>query len=336
MSPIVSVVVPVYNASKTIDRCVNSILDQTYRNLDIILVDDGSTDDSKTRCDSFSFQDERIRVIHQENGGPSAARNTGIEKAKGDFIVFVDCDDYIPEKYIEDMIEAKTNNGGMSLVVSGMKIISPNNSVPEDTLSVDDGEVSILRKTEFIQLYRKYIYNSPVNKLFDRSEIINNDIRFKVGMHIAEDMLFNTMYFAKVNFDNIVVLNTNCYIYVRDGGTSLDSKYNPDYYENHKEVFEILERTAFDLEVSQSDMELIYERYIGIIERTLKDVNHPDCKLTDRDKKKRNNAILKDELFRRALQSKKGNMSRGRVLAYMSGNMNLVKLFNKWSQFRNE
>lgn len=101
MESLISVVVPVYNVEKYVERCIDSITAQTYKNIEIIIVDDGSTDNSGHIVDEISLKDQRIKVIHQENGGLSAARNTGIDKATGEYLVFVDSDDYISCKMIE-------------------------------------------------------------------------------------------------------------------------------------------------------------------------------------------------------------------------------------------
>lgn len=107
----VSIIVPVYNVEKYIHKCIDSILAQTYRNLEIILVDDGSPDNCGKICDEYASNDNRIIVIHQKNGGLSAARNAGLNKSTGNFIVFVDSDDYLEISAIEDCIHyIKTNN----------------------------------------------------------------------------------------------------------------------------------------------------------------------------------------------------------------------------------
>ncbi len=105
-NPLISVIVPVYNIEKYLPRCIESIRKQTYNNLEIILVNDGSTDTSGTICDEFAKKDERIRVIHKENGGSSSARNAGIEVAKGEYLGFVDSDDYIESEMYEKMVYA--------------------------------------------------------------------------------------------------------------------------------------------------------------------------------------------------------------------------------------
>ena len=106
MSDLISIIVPVYNVEKYLDRCIQSIVEQTYRNLEIILVDDGSTDGSEKICDSWAVKDNRIRVIRQNNMGGGAARNAALDVAKGDFIAFVDSDDYIEPNAITTMVNA--------------------------------------------------------------------------------------------------------------------------------------------------------------------------------------------------------------------------------------
>lgn len=101
--PLISVIVPIYNAEKYLHRCMDSILNQTYKNLEIVLIDDGSKDSSGTICDAYAAKDSRIKVIHQENSGVSAARNAGLDAAFGDYITFVDSDDYITADMIYEL-----------------------------------------------------------------------------------------------------------------------------------------------------------------------------------------------------------------------------------------
>lgn len=105
-TPLITVIVPVYNIEKYLERCVNSIRNQTYKNLEILLVDDGSTDKSSEMCDVFAAEDDRVRAIHKENGGSSSARNLGITQAKGEYLGFVDSDDYISENMYELLMSA--------------------------------------------------------------------------------------------------------------------------------------------------------------------------------------------------------------------------------------
>ena len=114
---LISVIVPVYNVEKYLDKCVQSIVNQTYKNLEIILVDDGSTDHCPALCDEWAKKDERIQVIHKKNGGLSSARNTAIDVISGEYVIFVDSDDWIDLDMIASMLEfAETNDAD---IVSG-------------------------------------------------------------------------------------------------------------------------------------------------------------------------------------------------------------------------
>lgn len=126
---LISVIVPVYNTKAYLKKCITSIIGSTYENLQIILIDDGSTDDSSGICDYFSAKDSRIEVLHKRNGGASSARNLGLEKARGEYIVFVDSDDYIDSKLIENLYNASIRYNadyvvcGFSTVDTKYKII---------------------------------------------------------------------------------------------------------------------------------------------------------------------------------------------------------------------
>lgn len=118
----VSIVIPVYNNEKYVTKCIESVCAQKYSNLQIILVDDGSTDSSGSICDQFAEQDDRIVVIHQENGGVSNARNNGIRVATGEYLTFIDGDDYVGEDYIVDLIECAQKNDA-DMVICGLRMV---------------------------------------------------------------------------------------------------------------------------------------------------------------------------------------------------------------------
>jgi raffinose-raffinose alpha-galactotransferase len=103
MKPLVSVIIPVFNVEQYIERCVESVINQEYKNIEIILVDDGSTDQSGMLCDELATKDERIHVIHKKNGGLSSARNSGLEHASGEWVTFIDSDDWVTEDYVSGM-----------------------------------------------------------------------------------------------------------------------------------------------------------------------------------------------------------------------------------------
>lgn len=186
MQELISIIVPVYNVEKYIDRCVNSIRKQTYRNIEIILVDDGSTDSSGTKCDELAKEDNRIRVIHKVNGGLSAARNVGIEAAKGRYIGFVDSDDWI-ELDMYETLWKYLNDTSADLAVTGINRVYDNGySVDRLTrnppMVLHDEDIikgylsqNIFSTAAWDKLYRRELLAErrfPVGKLYEDAPVI--------------------------------------------------------------------------------------------------------------------------------------------------------------------
>ena len=121
--PLISVIVPVYNVKQYLRRCVDSILKQTYENIEIVLIDDGSTDESGAICDRYAQKDVRVKVIHKENGGLSDARNKGMQEARGEYFAFVDSDDYIAKDYIAYLFELIVENKAQISLCGYLKFI---------------------------------------------------------------------------------------------------------------------------------------------------------------------------------------------------------------------
>lgn len=131
-TPLVSIIVPIYNAKDYLPQCVDSLLNQTYTNLDVILVDDGSTDGSGALCDAYA-SDSRVHVVHKNNGGISSARNAGLDVAKGDYIAFCDADDYVHQQMIEILLNTSVGNG-CDLSICGLSCVEEGFSVPPPSM----------------------------------------------------------------------------------------------------------------------------------------------------------------------------------------------------------
>lgn len=183
MEALISVIVPVYDTEKYIERCVKSICDQSYRNLEIILIDDGSKDTSGRICDQLAIEDSRIKVIHQFNAGVSSARNAGIEAAGGDYLTFADSDDYLHPRMIERLHTVLKENEA--------DISSCEYTSGEPELSVNEAEISLIfDKVNGISdmLCNKNITYAVNGKLFLRSTV--NGVRFHTEYSHNEDLLF--------------------------------------------------------------------------------------------------------------------------------------------------
>lgn len=200
----VTIIVPVYNVQDYLNRCIDSLTNQTYKNIEIFLVDDGSTDNSGAICDNYKKNDKRIKVIHKKNGGQSDARNCALDKMTGDYVAFVDSDDYVDNDYIEYMMSLITNDDS-DVAICSYKAIYENGSI----ISQANGNKYILNAHDTIEktLYHEDFNVSAWAKLY-RADYFNN-VRFPVGKIFEE---VETLYKVFLKCDKISV--------------GLESKYN--------------------------------------------------------------------------------------------------------------
>lgn len=228
----ITVVVPVYNIEQYIDRCVQSIVEQTYSSLEIILVDDGSTDKSNILCDKWAQKDKRIRVLHKKNGGLSSARNAGIDVAHGSYITFVDGDDYIEPNMYETMLsELKKHKA--DIVCAGRFTHIGEKQIKEEYTIETASEYSNAKAVE------KVLYNSEIDvaawdKLY-KIEIFDN-LRYPIGI-INEDaaIIFQVLYRA----NKIVHCGKPLYHYVYRTNSISKAKYTSKKYDVYKNCVSI-------------------------------------------------------------------------------------------------
>ncbi|PJM79666.1 glycosyltransferase family 2 protein [Bifidobacterium scaligerum] len=235
--PLVSVVVPVYNVERYVDECVASIAKQTYRNLEIILVDDGSTDGSSAICDEWASRDDRIRVIHNTNGGVSAARNTGMNAAEGEYLAFVDSDDLIEPNMIEvllhkayrsscQMVMCGTRNVCRS--VSGYVVVGANRMAFPATNTRDQLSMhiaSLLRNGYFVPVW---------NTLYEHAFVRRCRVRFDETLRIGEDGQFKAQLYRYA--ERVECLPFLLYNYVVRGGFQSGRSVGEYRYRNWKRV----------------------------------------------------------------------------------------------------
>lgn len=252
MEELVSVIIPVYNVEAYLRECVDSIVNQTYKNLEIILVDDGSTDNSGKICDEYVSRDHRIKVFHKVNGGQSDARNLGIEMATGDYLYFLDSDDAVPECALKKLVDyCKKESADVSF--SGIKRFSSNlpNAQEDDTVSLTLNEVETIRK----MLLNDGCGHEPVAKLYKRK--IWEHEKFPKGK-IYED--YATLYRVISKCKKIVHLRENLYWYrIRTGSTmhtKLTSK-NMQLLDIADEVTKYLEENVPDVENEAKYLQMV-------------------------------------------------------------------------------
>ncbi|OAB36046.1 glycosyltransferase [Paenibacillus glacialis] len=210
MKPQISIVVPVYKVENCLDRCVQSLMNQTYTAIEIILVDDGSPDRCGMMCDNYAKQDSRISVVHKTNGGLSDARNCGMREAKGDYILFVDSDDYIEVHICEKFIEI-INNNAPEIIVGAANRLENNQVIPmQHTLTQQSGVVTG-EKFLLEELKAKTMYMVVWMNLYKREFLLHNNLEFKVGL-LHEDEQFMPRVFLKAK--SVVSTNILFYNYI--------------------------------------------------------------------------------------------------------------------------
>jgi len=237
--PLVSIVVPVYNVEKYIGSCINSILAQSYSNFEIILVDDGSTDNSSFICNAFS-QNKKVRCFHKSNGGVSSARNYGMDRALGEYVTFVDSDDTLDVDCIRTLVEAiMSHNGDMCGIIEQAKFLFASDNVKcLDVLNDREGLLQYLACDAY-----------SIHGFLFRKEILEKHfIRFREDMTCSEDTYFNREYLCFCN--RIILVNKDLYRYNEDNSNSLSHKGHIEYAKYFSEKLKALENLCLRLQIS--------------------------------------------------------------------------------------
>lgn len=296
---LISIIVPVYNVEKKVDKCIKSILQQTYTNLEIILINDGSTDDSGKICEEYSKQYEKIKYIDNRNEGVSKSRNIGIENALGKYICFVDSDDFIDKTYIEKLYN-NTSNRVLS-ICNFTKFCDEN--IKENVIH-QKTKVESYNKNEFLKLYKMKLINAPWAKLYDRDVIYKKNIRFDEELSLGEDLLFNLTYLKEI--EKINLISDSLYYYRQGTKNSLSNKY----YEN---MFEIQEKLCnqfcdfFKYNSEQEKSSEIVKFCTTIISNELHNANCSIIKRYFNARKMLENAYVKDTIKKQKKYMSKTN-----------------------------
>ncbi|MDD5831769.1 MAG: glycosyltransferase, partial [Lachnospira sp.] len=219
MNPLISVIVPIYNVEKYLARCVDSIVNQTYKNLEIILVDDGSPDRCPQMCDDYAKKDSRIKVVHKKNGGLSDARNAGIAVATGEYISFIDSDDYVSDDFFECLLDVMNKENSDIAECSVVKFYEDNrfdefsDDLSVKTYDTQDAMSALIAENPFHQ----HVWN----KLY-KTELVK-DIPYAVGK-LNEDEFWTYRVFGRAN--KVARINKTMYYYFQRSSSIMGVGYN--------------------------------------------------------------------------------------------------------------
>ena len=227
----ISIIVPVYNAEKYLDRCIQSILAQTYTDFELLLVNDGSTDSSGVICDKYAGQDSRIRVFHKENGGVSSARNWGLNNAEGEYVMFVDSDDYMKFDMCDIMYKTITQKQSDIVICgteeSGGGFWRPNADI-DYTRQTFSNNFSSLLQTELL--------SPPWNKIFKRDKI---KTRFREDISFGEDLIFNLQYLALC--ETLSFIENAPYFHEKDNDSSIVVRFQRNRLHDIEKVWCVID-----------------------------------------------------------------------------------------------
>lgn len=290
----ISIIVPVYNTEKYLGRCIESIRNQTYSNLEIILVDDGSNDDSLKICHMYAEKDDRIKVLHTKNFGVSNARNIGIKCSTGEYIGFIDSDDYIEKTMYETLVHYFDDK---VLPICTYNMVDENKRILERKDIVDT--VGLVPVKDFFLLCENILLNSPVNKLYESDIIKKNNIRFDTDLSLGEDFLFVMQYLEYIEM--FYIIDMPLYNYMTIKRESLSQLYRDDFYEIQRRI---IQRIKVLLERNQTVFDEYKTRfYTFSLDLYVQALNNTEISKESLQKKiKRNNEILSDYLYEECLK----------------------------------
>lgn len=290
----VSVIIPAYNSQEYIKEAIESVRNQTLKDIEIILVDDGSTDDTFKVCKDYSLIDERIKVIHQKNKGISGARNTGIDNATGEYISFLDSDDTIELNMYEELYNCVTQYGEdkIDFIDCGINMINSHLNTKNSIMHGHRKKIKYDKKYLLEEVIPsmvnisndkdKFIFPFVWNRLFKASIIKNNNIRFNEELRQWEDRPFLVQFLHEIN--SATFYDKCFYNYISGGDFSLSKKYNHNEFKTILYTFNLYEELFGDIYDFNQEYAIKYK--IKTISNTINKIIHSN------EEKKKNNKIL--------------------------------------------
>lgn len=322
--PKVSVIIPVYNAERYCCDTISSVLNQTYKNFELILVDDGSTDNSLRIIKDFANNESRIKVVHTENYGVSHARNVGLSYATGEWIHFIDSDDYIEPNMMEEMYSIISKHNDADVVISGVKKIFESESKYEiqrfNNMSLNNRKEigNYLLSMNFTQ--RDMLLNYLWNRWIKRSIISSNNILFDESLSLGEDFVFNCEVIKKSSC--IMLLEDAYYNYYIRGDQSLISRFHRDELDRRIKIYHTtisLYKYFGILEEAKNTIEVNEGRYSW---SSISKINSINCEYSRKEKITYIDGFLSSELKKCLFAYLKQNKSVKSFVKYISLKIN--------------
>lgn len=273
----ISVIVPVYNKKDYLEHCIDSVLSQTYSNLELLLVDDGSTDGSGAICDRYADKDERVKVFHQDNGGPTAAAVTGLREASGDYYTFIDSDDYVSKDMLQKMAGCLVGQKGeivccnyvLEKQTETLSVIQPlSPGVYEgDRLNTEIKEQMLGRENRIIPMSR-------CMKLCEKSVFEGNEQYYDTKLRMGDD--FNLIYPALLNAARIVIMEEALFYHYRYVEDSIVHAYDPNNAESIARWYQAILRIVRDKNVPDGETKLDREYCYMMMYVMKNELRNPD------------------------------------------------------------
>lgn len=312
MNPIVSVILPVYNCEKYISKCLSSIVNQSMADIEIIVINDGSTDRSEELINKFLLKEKRIKYYRQKNGGQSKARNTGIRKAIGDYVVFVDADDLIEQTYIEKLVKT-TKKLDCDLVTCGYIDFSIHGKVPLNDFWMQKG---IITRKDFVDHLFNGLGGSLWGKIFKRNIIESYNLQLNEKISMCEDLVFVLEYLKFCN--KIGSIKEHLYLYNRLNENSVSNQVDLNHFNDLMNVASLIEKLLKELNFKHDQIEEVISKRVEIaIKKLLIFQNGINCKYSKKEKNKNIDRVLSHYYFQKYKTKLISNSMKDRLFLYL-------------------
>lgn len=319
MKDLVSIVIPMYNSEKTIYRCLESVCNQTYKNLEIIIVDDGSIDNGSYIVQEIQKKDVRVKYYYQDNRGPSLARNKGIELSRGEFLVFVDADDTIVESMVEEFLDIKENEKVELVIANRIGIRKNKKGLSRNIKEIQEKKLSSKEsiKKDFFGLLNSGCINTIWGKLYNLDIIKRQKIRMEDDLDMGEDLQFNLSYIKEIS--SIYVLNKPLYIYYQND-SYLTNKFRENMFVKRKKAINLFYEFLREEKLNTDIIPYLYLKLF--FSCVIQAYQHPD-KMTTKQRRKEIKKNLERPEMKSAMRKRKVTNVQGEFLRILVSTKNV-------------